>query len=40
MYAAVPALLLNLAVSAVLTLIMRGIDAGESADLTQAEDYA
>jgi solute:Na+ symporter, SSS family len=40
MYAAVPALLLNLAVSAVLTLIMRAIDAGESADLTQAEDYA
>jgi solute:Na+ symporter, SSS family len=40
MYAAVPALLLNLTVSAVLTLIMRAIDAGESADLTQAEDYA
>jgi len=40
MYAAVPALLLNLAVSAVLTLIMRAIDATESADLTQIEDYA
>jgi SSS family solute:Na+ symporter len=40
MYAAVPALLLNLAISVVLTLILRAIDAGESADLTQIEDYA
>ncbi|HEY5330231.1 MAG TPA: sodium:solute symporter [Acidobacteriaceae bacterium] len=40
MYAAVPALLLNLAVSAGLTLILRATNTGEGTDLTQAEDYA
>jgi len=40
MYAAVPALLLNLAVSAGLTLILRAANTGEGTGLTQAEDYA
>ena len=40
MYAAVPALLLNLAVSAALTLILRATNTGAGTDLTQAEDYA
>jgi SSS family solute:Na+ symporter len=40
MYAAVPALLLNLAVSAGLTLILRAINAAPGTDLTQSEDYA
>jgi SSS family solute:Na+ symporter len=38
MYAAVPALLLNLAVSAALTLALRGLGAGS--DATVAEDFA
>lgn len=40
MYAAVPALLLNLTISVVLTLILRAIDSTEPADFTTAEDYA
>jgi SSS family solute:Na+ symporter len=40
MYAAVPALLLNLVVSAGLTLILRAADVDEGSDLTQVEDYA
>ena len=40
MYAAVPALILNLAVSAVLTLILRATNTGAGTDLTHAEDYA
>jgi SSS family solute:Na+ symporter len=38
MYAAVPALVLNLAVSALLTLALRGLGAGS--DVTVAEDFA
>ena len=40
MYAAVPALLLNLAVSAVLTLLLRALDVADTTDATVAEDYA
>jgi SSS family solute:Na+ symporter len=40
MYAAVPALLLNLAVSAGLTLVLRATHTNPGTDLTQAEDYA
>ncbi len=40
MYAAVPALLLNLAVSAALTLAMRALQSAEPADQTHAADYA
>jgi len=40
MYAAVPALLLNLAVSAGLTLVLRTANTGAGTDLTHAEDYA
>lgn len=40
MYAAVPALLLNLTVSAALTLMLRVVKAGEGSDATLAEDYA
>ncbi|MDQ2925836.1 MAG: sodium:solute symporter [Acidobacteriota bacterium] len=40
MYAAVPALLLNLAVSVIVTLILRAADAGAGVDATQVEDYA
>jgi SSS family solute:Na+ symporter len=40
MYAAVPALILNLAVSAGLTLVMRALRPHESTDLTHAEDYS
>ncbi len=40
MYAAIPALLLNLAVSAGLTLILRATNTGAGTDLTHAEDYA
>jgi len=40
MYAAVPALLLNLAISTVLTLILRPIKATHGTDATIAEDYA
>jgi SSS family solute:Na+ symporter len=40
MYAAVPALLLNLAVSAVLTLLLRAMKADSRGDSTLAEDYA
>jgi SSS family solute:Na+ symporter len=39
-YAAVPALLLNLMVSAGLTLVMRAMDTGKGTDFTQAKDYA
>ena len=40
MYAAVPALLLNLAISAVLTVILRAADSGADIDATQPADYA
>jgi SSS family solute:Na+ symporter len=40
MYAAVPALLLNLAVSAVLTLVLQALKADSRGDSTLAEDYA
>ena len=40
MYAAVPALLLNLAVSAVGTLVLKAMKMGEGFDSTSAEDYA
>ena len=40
MYAAVPALLLNLIVSTVLTLILRAIKQHSTTDATIAEDYA
>jgi SSS family solute:Na+ symporter len=40
MYAAVPALLLNLAVSVMLTLVLRAMKAGGGSDATTAEDYA
>ncbi|WP_182275951.1 sodium:solute symporter [Granulicella sp. 5B5] len=40
MYAAVPALLLNLAVSGALTLALRAAKAGEGSDATVVEDYA
>ena len=39
-YAAVPALLLNLVVSLSLTLLLRVLKAGESLDSTQISDYA
>jgi SSS family solute:Na+ symporter len=39
MYAAVPALLLNLAVSAGLTVVLRAMKAGEGTDVTDAEAY-
>jgi SSS family solute:Na+ symporter len=40
MYAAVPALLLNLAISALLTLALRAFKATRGSDSTTAEDYA
>ncbi len=40
MYAAVPALLLNLAVSAGLTVVLRAMKASDGEDATVAEDYA
>jgi len=40
MYAAVPALVLNLAVSALLTLLLRAAKVGEGSDATVGEDYA
>jgi SSS family solute:Na+ symporter len=40
MYAAVPALLLNLAVSAGLTLVLRAVKAEHGSDATVVEDYA
>jgi len=40
MYAAVPALLLNLLVSAGLTLLLRALKAEQGSDATAAEDYA
>ena len=40
MYAAVPALVLNLVVSAGLTVVMRAMKAGEGSDATAVEDYA
>ena len=40
MYAAVPALLLNLAVSVLITLILRALKQHNSSDATIAEDYA
>ena len=40
MYAAVPALLLNLAISAILTVIMRAADSSTDIDATQPADYA
>jgi len=40
MYAAVPALVLNLFVSVVLTALLRAAKAGEGSDATVAEDYA
>jgi SSS family solute:Na+ symporter len=40
MYAAVPALFLNLAVSLSLTLLLRALNQNEGTDLTHAEDYA
>jgi solute:Na+ symporter, SSS family len=39
MYAAVPALVLNLGVSAVLTIALRAMKAGEGTDVTDAEAY-
>jgi len=39
MYAAIPALLLNLAVSAIITLILRTIGVAEGADTTDASAY-
>jgi solute:Na+ symporter, SSS family len=39
MYAAVPALLLNLGVSVVLTLILQAVGVGEGTDVTNAEVY-
>jgi len=40
MYAAVPALLLNLTISALLTLALRAFKAPQGSDSTTAEDYA
>ena len=40
MYAAVPALLLNLAVSVLLTLVLRAVKLHSTTDKTTAEDYA
>jgi len=40
MYAAVPALLLNLTISAALTLILRAAKTNQGSDATIAEDYA
>jgi hypothetical protein len=40
MYAAVPALLLNLTVSVGLTLVLRGMKVGQGEDATLMEDYA
>jgi SSS family solute:Na+ symporter len=40
MYAAVPALLLNLALSAGLTLVLRAVKVGQGSDATVVEDYA
>jgi len=40
MYAAVPALLLNLTVSTTLTLILRAAKTNQGTDATIAEDYA
>jgi SSS family solute:Na+ symporter len=40
MYAAVPALVLNLAVSAAITLLLRAVKTHQGYDLTVAEDYA
>ena len=39
MYAAVPALLLNLAVSVVLTLVFRVVKVDEGTDVTDASAY-
>ena len=39
MYAAVPALLLNLAVSVVLTVVFRAMKMGEGTDVTDASAY-
>jgi SSS family solute:Na+ symporter len=39
MYAAVPALILNLVVSAVLTVVFRAVKVGEGADVTDAAAY-
>ena len=39
MYAAVPALLLNLAVTAALTLVFRMIKVGAGSDVTDAAAY-
>lgn len=39
MYAAVPALLLNLAVSAGLTVVLRAAEVGEGVDVTDADAY-
>jgi len=40
MYAAIPALLLNLAVSSLLTILLRAMKAGQGSDATTSEDYA
>ena len=40
MYAAVPALLLNLLISSLLTLLLRALKADEGSDSTVSEDYA
>jgi len=40
MYAAVPALLVNLLISSSLTLLFRALKAEEGSDSTVAEDYA
>ncbi|MBB5065569.1 monocarboxylate uptake permease MctP [Granulicella mallensis] len=40
MYAAVPALLLNLLISTSLTLLLRSLKVGEGSDATVSEDYA
>jgi len=40
MYAAVPALIANLLVSTVLTLILRAAKTNQGTDATLAEDYA
>jgi SSS family solute:Na+ symporter len=40
MYAAVPALVLNLAVSTVVTLVLRAFNLDRGTDSTLAEDYA
>ena len=40
MYAAVPALLLNLAVSALGTMLLRALHADPGTDATIAEDFA